>query len=339
MMISTPKVWLLFAFSIFLAGATFRETSIFLEDTLGCIPGLKSCKTVAKAPDPRTDRLTTEILKYRRALAIRRNDPETRSNLSKALFSKSQQELQAAILNNDFESAERHIKEAIELDPNNMSLRLAQARLRTLAGKSLTELKLQLPNNDGERIAYAGNLMYLNKFDSANQQLAILINNTNEAQQILALADLCQMLKELDAAEAAYRKASGFPEKSGRAKHGLDEINRLREESKKEFAIARDFRRVGLFDAAIDQYRKSIESNPKNMRAHFELAETIQRHPVQSSDALREAANEYRAFLGLSHGLKDDERQRICHRSAYLDEEALMNDQRTVIAKSEDLLN
>jgi tetratricopeptide (TPR) repeat protein len=317
------------AFSVFVAGAAFRETSIFLGDVLSHI----------KEPIPASLALNEPAKNFNRERYWQGSGSATNYAEARAmdLYARAQQEMSEAILSDNFEKAERNISQAIKLAPNKMLLRLAQARLRVLSGKPVSELKAELPATDGDRIAYASGMMQLNKFDTANQQLNILINNANNAEEILAVADLSQMLKELDAAEAAYRKALCFPGAEQQSRRGLQNIERLRAESSKDLAVARDFRRLAMYDAAIDKYRESITKNPKNMMAHYELAETIQRHPIQSSDGMREAAREFRAYLGLRTGLRTDEQARITQRAAYLDQEALLNDERTVIAHSEDL--
>lgn len=281
----------------------------------------------------RAEKLDDAIKGFKTALAFNPGDSASINGLTTALYLKTQKEGQSAIFSDDFESAQQQIQEAISLSPNNMLLRLADARLRALSGQSVDLNSMGAPANDGERIAYAQALMGQNRFEDATKEFNILIANAPDSTQTFAIADLAQLIKDLSSAESAYNKAKSFPGAEARAKRGLANIAKLRQESHRHLMLARDFSRKGMTNSAIDQYRTSIYNNPKEPLARIELAELIQKQSRQDSSMMRDAAHQYRAYLALSPHLTPKERNKFEKRVASLEEKAIAFDQKNSIAK------
>src|SRR5258708_2087389 len=101
------------------------------------------------------------------------------------------------------------IDKAVQMNPNDMRLRLAQAKLRSLSGDTVDISSLGQPRNDGDRISYAQVHLAQNRFPEATTQMNTVIAHSPNAKQTFAVGDLALMIHDLDSAEAAYKKASG----------------------------------------------------------------------------------------------------------------------------------
>lgn len=269
------------------------------------------------------EKLDEAIKEYRATLALSPGNYQAVDGLTTALYLKTQKEGQSAFFaTDDFENAEQNIKEAMALAPNNMVLRLADAKLRALSGQEVDLKAIGQPTNDGERIAYAEALMSQNRFDEASAQFGALIVNAPDAKQTFAVADLALMLKDLPSAEQAYTKARTFPGQEARAKRGMAKIAKTREESRKHLTLARDLSRKGQYNSSVDQYRATIFDNPKNAAARLELAETIQKQSRPDPEMMREVANQYRAYLALSPNLAPKEQAKYTKKIAAAEEKA-----------------
>ncbi len=279
----------------------------------------------------RDEKIDDAIKEFKQTLALSPNNQAAVEGLTTALYIKTQKEGQSAFFaTDDFESAEQQINEAIALAPNNMMLRLADARLRSLSGKPVDLSRITPPTNDGERVAYAELLMSENRFGEATQQFNTLIGNASNAKQTFAVADLASILKDLPSAEAAYTKARSFPGSEERAKRGLSNIAKIREESRKHLTLGRDLARKSLYNSSVDQLRAGIYENPKDANARLELAEIIPKQAHPDAGMLRDAANQYKAYLALSPQLTVKETNKIAKHIESLEEKANKVDRKAI---------
>lgn len=276
------------------------------------------------------EKLDDAIKEYRATLAVDPGNIQAVDGLTTGLYLKTQKEGQGAFfVSDDYESAQQNIKEAITLAPNNMMLRLADARLRALSGQEIDLKAIGEPRNDGERVAYAEALMSQNRFDEASQQFGALIVNAQNAKQTFAVADLALMLKDLNSAQLAYAKAKTFPGYEERAKRGMAKIAKVKEESRQHLTMAKDFYKKGQYNSSVDQYRAAIYNNPKDAAARLELAEAIQKtHP--NADLMRDVANQYRAYLALSPTLEQKEQEKFKKKIASAESKASKIEHRAI---------
>ncbi len=152
------------------------------------------------------------------------------------------------------------------MSPNNLELRLAQAKLYALSGKHVELSNMGTPSNDGERIAYAEALLAQDKFKEATEQMNTLINSATSAKQMLALGDLSLMIKDLDSADAAYKRASSTPDGAERAKRGLDQVATARDSARQKMTLAEDLSRKKQLSSAVDTYHAAVFANPPQCR-------------------------------------------------------------------------
>lgn len=252
------------------------------------------------------------------------------NGMTRALVMKAQKEANGAFfVSNNFESAEVLIQRAIQMNPNSMELRLADAKLRAMSGRPVDLTNIGTPTNDAERLAYAEAMIAQCKFDEASQAMATVIQNCQDANSAFAVADMALMTRDLDSAEQAYTKASTFPgaDIASRSKRGINAVRSARDKAQEDLNFASDLARKGQMASGIDKYRSAAFQNPRLAEAHLGLAEALEKFQKKQSAALREAALQFRAYLSLSPNLPEKEREKIAKKADKCQEIAYKIDQ------------
>lgn len=243
--------------------------------------------------------------------------------LTRAYVLKSQKQASSAFLSsNDFEQAQQSLKKAIEMNPNDLELRLAQAKMRSLAGEQVDLKSIGQPQTDGERIAYAEALLAQNRFGEAHDQLNTLLNRANDTKQVLAIGDLSLMVRDLTTAESAYAKAEKMPMGQERAKRGLSQVSKARELARQDWTLADDLAKKNALASAIDRYHAAIYANPEAAEARVGLARALERYSPQQPTRLQEAVTQYKAYLSLKPTLPVKESDKINKKIVVLTDKA-----------------
>lgn len=236
------------------------------------------------------------------------------NGMTRSLMLKAQKEANGAFfVSNNFESAEALIQRAIQMNPNSMELRLADAKLRAMSGQPVDLSTIGNPTTDAERLAYAEAMIAQFKFQEASQAMATVIGNCRDASSTFAVADMALLTRDLDSAAQAYQKGGTFPgaETAARAKRGAYAVSQARQKAQQELNLAKDLSRKGQLASGIDKYRSAAFQNPRLADAHLGLAEDLEKFQKKESPALREAALQYKAYLALSPNLPEKEREKI----------------------------
>jgi tetratricopeptide (TPR) repeat protein len=263
------------------------------------------------------------IKEYTLVAQMNPGNAEAVKGMTRAYVIKAQKEANGAyFMSNNYEAAEGMIQQAIRMNPNDMELRLVDAKFRAMSGKQVDLASLGTPTNDPERVAYAEALIAQFKFDAASQLMTNVINNTSDSKQLLAVADISLMDRDLDSAAAAFQKASTLPDASARARRGLDQVAKARDSAQKELTFADDLARKKQLASSIDRYRNAAYLNPRLAPAHFGLAEALKKFFPKNPPSLREAAQHYRAYISLSPNMPDKEKEKISKMADKLVEKA-----------------
>jgi tetratricopeptide (TPR) repeat protein len=262
------------------------------------------------------------IKEFEAALRGQPSNPSAVDGLTRALYLKAQKESTGSLLmSNEYETAKASLQRAIGLNPNDLRLRLAAAKMRAFAGEPVDLSKVGTPTNDAERIAYAEALLAENKFDEEQNMMKDVIAHTQDGKQVAALADLSLMIKDLDNAALAYNKV----EQSGqieRAKRGLAAVEKARAEAKRESNLGLDLAKRKLYTSSVDNFRLAIASNPRMSAPRLGLGDNEQRLAPKSPVALRDSAVQYRAYLALETGLPPKVKQRYSKKIEHLETRA-----------------
>lgn len=271
----------------------------------------------------RLEKLDDAMKEYEWAMNNAPQNPQAAKGLTRCLYLKTNKEAGGAFfLSNEFEKAKAYMDRAIAMNPNDMELRLAQAKLRSMSGETVDLSTIGTPKSDGERIAYAEACLSQNKFKEAKDQMNTVIGNAQDAKQAFAVADLALMIKDLDSAEAAYRKASGFPGGQERAKRGTDLVTKARAKAQQDLNLADDLSKRKQLRSSIDKYHDAIFDNPKVPQARYGLADALDRYTPADPRFLREASTQLKAYLALMPDMPPKEVEKIQKRCAKLEERA-----------------
>ncbi|MBX9685432.1 MAG: tetratricopeptide repeat protein [Candidatus Obscuribacterales bacterium] len=244
------------------------------------------------------------IKAYKTILQMSPNNPSAIKGLSQALYMKAQKAAVGALLaSNDYESALKTLDDAIQLNPNDMELRLSKAKLMSLSGTKPDLSTMGQPGNDGERIAYAQALMANGEFIEASNMMKTVLMNVADAKQTFAVADIALMMHDLDNAQAAYNKAltlSGAPE---RGKRGLDAVAAARKTAQDSTTVGNELLTKKQWDGAVERFRQALAANPMQADAHYGLGQALEKTPKASSSMLLEAVVQYQNYLLLKTDL------------------------------------
>lgn len=275
------------------------------------------------------EKLDDAIKEYETVLTGAPASQRAVNGLANAYYLKAQKETTGAFVgSDDFEQAEASIKRAIALHPDDMQLRLALAKMQALSGEPVSLEQVGRPTNDAERLAYAQAALAMNNFAESTAMMNQVIARTPDAKQTFSIADMALMMKDLDSAEAAYRKAGTFSGGEVRARRGLAKVVKAREDARKECTLASDLFNRKQLASAVDKYHEAIFDNPKVPAARIGLAKTLEKMPKPSPVELREAATQYRAYMALDTALPNKEREKLVKRVAKLEEKAYKIDQK-----------
>ncbi len=258
------------------------------------------------------EKLDDAIKEYRTVMDNNPQNSAAAKGLTRAYYLKANKEATGAFfVSNEFESAQRMIDQAVRMNPNDMELRLAQAKLRSMAGTPVDLSTVGTPTNDGERIAYAEALLAQNNFKDEDVQMNTVIANATDAKQAFAVADLALMIKDVKNAEAAYKKASSYPGAEERAKRGLNMVAKAKDGARQDDTLADDLARKNQLASAIDKYHASIYENPKVADTRLGIGKTLERLKPESSKDLKEAVVQYKAYMALSPDLPPKEVEKM----------------------------
>jgi len=278
----------------------------------------------------RLEKTDDALKEYTTVLGFAPGDVAAVKGMTRTLMIKAQKEANGAFfVSNNFESAENFIQRAIQLNPNDMELRLADAKLRAISGKPVDLSTIGTPTNDPQRIAYAEACLAQFKYQEATQAFETVIANCTTSAQAFAVADMALMIRDLDSADSAYKRGGTFSDEdaAARSKRGLNNVATARDKARQALTLGQDLSRKKQLTSAIDQFRNAAYLNPRLSAAHLGLAETLEKLYNKSAPPLREAALHYRAYASLEPGLPEKQAEKIAKRAEKCDEIAFKLEQ------------
>jgi tetratricopeptide (TPR) repeat protein len=275
------------------------------------------------------EKLDDAIKEYTTVLNSNPQDANAAKGLTRAYYMKANKEATGAFfVSNEYESAKAMLDKAVKMNPNDMELRLAQAKLRSLSGEKIDLNTVGAPTNDGERMAYAEALLAQNNYKDADAQMNMVIANANTPKQAFAVADLALMIKDLPSADAAYKKAGSFPGNEERVKRGMDQLAKAKDDARQNLTLANDLAKRKQLQSAIDKYHAAIFGNPKVNDSHRGLAETLERLSPQESKDLRESVIQYKAYIALTPDIPPKDLEKLNKHITMLENKAFKLEQK-----------
>jgi tetratricopeptide (TPR) repeat protein len=277
----------------------------------------------------RVDKYDDAIKEYVTVLSTNPGNAKAADGLTTAYYMKANKETTGGFFgDNDYDSAISMLDKAVQMNPNDIRLRLAQAKLRMLSGEEVDLSTIGTPRNDGERISYAQALLAQNRFQESANEMNTVIGNTQNAKQMFAVADLALMIHDLDSAQQAYQKAANFPGGAERARRGLANVSKARQTAKKDLNLASDLSRKKMTTSGIDTFHDAVAADPRSADARLGLARTIEQVSKPSAVQTREAAIQYRAYVGLVPNMPEKDKTKYLKKAEKLDGKAYKKEQR-----------
>ena len=179
--------------------------------------------------------------------------------------------------------------------------------LRSLPGDHRAALAEWFLGQPGRMLA----LMAQGDFQKASADLTQVIGNLQDARQAFAVGDVAILIKDLDNAEAAYKKAQAFSGSPKRVERGLTQIAKLRTDAQENVKVGDELNKKKQFDGAVDRFRKALSQNPKLAEARYGLALALEKSKKPTSAELAEAAAQYKNYLVLDAALPQKDKEKF----------------------------
>lgn len=275
------------------------------------------------------EKLDDSIKEYKTIMDANPQNAAAAKGITRAYYLKANKEATGAFfVSNEYESAKRMLEQAVRLNPNDMELRLAEAKLRSLSGETVDLKSIGTPTSNGERVAYAEACLAQNKYKEADEQMNMVISSSTDAKQTFAVADLALMIKDIPNAEAAYKKAAAFPGSEERSKRGMDMVNKAKDVARQDLTLADDLARRKQMASAIDKYKIAIYENPKVADAHLGYAIALEHLTPPVVEDIRQSSTQYKAYIALAPSIPPKELEKLQKKITSLDEKAYKLEQK-----------
>lgn len=276
-------------------------------------------------------RIDDAIVEYEKVLQSS-SDGACIHGLTQALYIKAQGQSQDSFFaSNDYEDAEKTLNRAIKLRPNDLRLHLAQAKLRSMAGRPVDLSAIGTPKTVPEKIAYSEALLAQNRFEESAQEMKTVINQLTSAKDAVAVAEISMLNMDHESADAAFKKAAELGSKE-RAEYGLAAVKRLRNTAQHRLNLAADLAKKRQMNSALDTYRDAVVADPKLPAARLGLARVEEKIAPASVEGLRDAATQYLCYLDLTKGIPEKERTRLTKHAQNLKAKAAKLEERSGVA-------
>lgn len=208
---------------------------------------------------------------------------------------------------------------------------VSMAVMYILAAKA----KVNSPDEDSKsnavRYIKANRLMTQNKFADLQDCLSQWLNQSEDLDDTLALADIAIRVGDMDGAFLAYEKANKLPGGAEAATRGFGTITWTKQQSKNYMVAAEVRSNEGHITEAIDELNNALSIDPKNAELRLMMADTLVKGPNKNASTLRAAANHYRAFLALKP--ETNKKKKIDKTIALLESKASKSEQKLIAGK------
>lgn len=233
--------------------------------------------------------------------------------LSKAYFEKAKQlNNQASITSEaDYHDLERNIEQAIQNDPDNIELYLALLRVSKIShqeDQSAFYMKSILDNPKNSKISsIVKGEAYLtsNDYSNAEREFINALNQTNNKEDLLRLAQIFTINRAYISAKNAADKVLSMDPNNVKAKRILDRIRRNEYQSFSRMQVAEAFYREGQKKAAIEAYRDALNLNVYLPEAHLGIAKAFEKEKYYYN-----AIDHYTAYVNLIDISKIDDKEK-----------------------------
>jgi len=289
-----------------------------LKSALNANPKLSELKVDLGRLSLSVDKPEDALRFYQEALSDNPNNPEALKGLAQTYVKTAENSSGQGILggSDKYVDAEIAIGRALQINPDDLSLRLAMIKISQLSGKpALANEQLQYIVNQpvrtsAQKLTKAEALYTLGRYGESDQLFRdILGENVGNLQQQLVVADILKVEGNLDMAQEAYQQVLLSQPANLKAQRGLQRIELVKTDASKKYNLA-----VALNSrfskqkrgTAKDFYLESVSIYPRQPEARLALAKIY-----NQEDDYGKAIFEYESYLNLNPELNERERQRI----------------------------
>lgn len=264
---------------------------------------------------------------FEEAVQANPHHPEALEGLSQALLTMAQKTaVTGTMMGNESQltEAEKHIRQAIQKNPEDLRLHLALLRINQLSGNvEVTEEELQQIVNTPaltptDKMIRGEALMALGRFEEADAVFEQLIYAAGQdTQQVLLIADTLKVNGNLEGARKAYQRVARMDPGNVKAQRGLQRVEKAQAESNKSLKLANALNNWRQRESSIDFYEESLAKNPRQPEARLKLAKLYERYKQYDK-----AIQSYRLYLGMAPYLTEGERRKLDRKIERLEEKA-----------------
>ncbi len=222
----------------------------------------------------------------------------------------------------EFAEATKALDRLTKQNPKSNELQMAQDKLRMLSGRAIRLAEIGEPQNLAESLAMYELMFEGGKINSSDRLATKMIGSADTLKQVLQIADTALLIRDLNNAETAYKRAEAMDKGSQRVRLALSRVNRNRDQAVRYAQVASQLAKRKQLSAAIQKYNDALACDPRLASAQLELAKLMQKLSYITASDLRDAAGHYRCYLELSEDLQAKERTSIQKIADKLDERA-----------------
>ncbi|MDX2085696.1 MAG: tetratricopeptide repeat protein [Candidatus Melainabacteria bacterium] len=264
------------------------------------------------------DKPDQAVLYYKDVLSTDPGNAEALEGLAQSYQRSAQRTASNAAVGgaDDLVDAEQAIDQALQAQPNSLSLHLAKLRLQQLSGKpddardTWTRISQMPPRNEVEQAMQGQALFALGRYQESDAVFRQMIQaNQNDPQKLLKVADMLKMNGDLDMAAEAYKTVQMKQPDNLKARRGLQRIEVSRQEADRSLRLAtalNNWWSQKQRDSAMDLYLDTLNRYPRSSDAHLALGKLYARE-----NEYGKAVVQYESYLNLNPNMPADERQRL----------------------------
>lgn len=233
--------------------------------------------------------------------------------LSKAYFAKAKELNADESISSEagYVDIEDSIKQAIQYDPDNLELYLAMLRVSRVSHNDsdtaayLKDIIDSSQNSKVNHIVKGEAYITCNDYSNAEREFLIALNQTNNKEDLLKLAQIYTMDRAYISAKNAVDKVLSMDSKNLKARRILERIRRNEDESVSRMKIAEAFYREGQKKAAIEAYRDALALNVYLPEAHLGIAKAFEQEKYYYN-----AIDHYTAYVNLINISQIDDKEK-----------------------------
>lgn len=252
----------------------------------------------------KSDKIDQAIKYYRELLGNKDYEDQALKGLSKAYFMEAQEVSANASITSESEyvDAENAIKQAIQLNPDDLQLYLALLRISRLTNKDgqadfyLNKIIDNPVNKPAAHIVKGEAYIAYKKYNDAQNEFRQALSQVDKIDSILYLGEIFITNRQYPAAKEAFNKVLSKDPGNQKAARSLERIQMNEEQAVAKFNLAKGFYNEGQILASIEAFRDCLALNPYLADAQLLLAKSFEKEKYYFN-----AIENYTAYVNIAN--------------------------------------